>query len=543
MRAPANDPIVAVRRPSTAVASSPFSRGPGARRSQFVARERAEPLQHRMFRTSRKPTDWRGHRAFATPTAACFCLALIGCTKAPRPSVPRSPVATHAQDAGVLNGSGLDDCRRTLHVSSSEQLGAHVSNAKPGDCIVLDDGEYTLPPIRTQGTEAAPIIIKAANTLQAKVRSGDLDLRGAAYTTVQGFAWTGPGVIVLKDCDHCRITRFSIQRDDRGGGEWLTVGGTSTHCRIDHNDFGPQGHVGNMIQLAGAGTQTVQHTRIDHNFFHDVNYTSGNGWECIRAGLSQWSFSSAFSVIEHNLFLRTPNDPEAISLKSSDNILRHNTMRASASQFSLRHGNRTMVYGNYILGDGVARAQGIRVCGGDHKIFNNYIEGVRSAGIVLEGGESTDTTGELRDHKQVYRATVVFNTIVNDRGIAVGGAHPLAPEDCTVAYNVLQGSGPLISEAPGAERMTYFGNLMNGATLGVAAEAIARDPLLAKVGDVFQITPGSPAVDAAVKPFSFVTEDIAGKPRVNPDIGADEISSDAPRFAVLKEEDVGPRAP
>src|SRR5207244_250886 len=143
----------------------------------------------------------------------------------------------------------------------------------------------------------------------------------------------------------------------------------------------------------------------------DVHYCCSNGWECIRAGLSGWTYSRAFNVIEFNLFLRTPNDPEIVSLKSSDNYLRHNTVRASGGQFSLRHGNRTMVYGNYILGMGVARSQGIRVCGGDHRLFNNYIENVLSPGIMLEGGDGTETTGMLTDHKQVFRTEVVFNTI------------------------------------------------------------------------------------------------------------------------------------
>ena len=124
-------------------------------------------------------------------------------------------------------------------------------------------------------------------------------MQGAAYVVVEGLHFRSPGYIKMDDCDHCRISRFRIQRQEAGGEiDWVTVSGTSKYCRIDHNDFGPQRQVGNMIMLSGAGAQIVQYTRIDHNYFHDVTYGGGNGWELIRAGLSGWTFSKAFTVIE-----------------------------------------------------------------------------------------------------------------------------------------------------------------------------------------------------------------------------------------------------
>jgi len=443
------------------------------------------------------------------------------------------------------NGASVDTpvtCLRTVQVSNAADLTQATSNAKPGDCVVLADGNYTFPVIRAQGTEASPIVIRAANTSQATVTTGNLVLQGAAYVQVQGLTWSGSGTIHLVDCDHCRFSRSRVQRNDRDGEEWVTVEGTSKNCRIDHNDFGPQSHTGNMVQLSGTDTQVVQYTRIDHNFFHDVHYTGGNGWECIRAGLSSYSFSSAHSIIEQNFFFHAANDPEVISIKSSDNVVRNNTMRASAGQFSLRHGNRNMMYGNYILGDGVGNAQGIRVCGSDHKLFNNYVQEVGSPAIYLEGGESIDTSGQLTDHKQVYRAMLLFNTIVNGEGIVVGGSHSRQPVDCTIAYNVLQGSGPLLSEASGTQNTTYVGNIVNGRT-SITRGTIMVDPKLVKTGDVFSIGSGSPAIDAATQPFTFVTDDIEGKPRVAPDIGANEISSAPAMFGLLKLTDVGPMAP
>jgi hypothetical protein len=272
----------------------------------------------------------------------------------------------------------------------------------------------------------------------------------------------------------------------------------------------------------------------------------GNGWETIRAGLSGWTFSTARTIIERNLFLHTTGDPETISVKSSDNTIRYNTMRASKGEFTLRHGNRTSVYGNYILGDGVAGSGGIRVLGGDHKLFNNYIQGVDGSGIFLEGGESDDTTGALSDHKQVYRAQVVFNTIVNPRGITVGGAHPVDPIDCTVAYNVLQGTGgTVLSQTSTAVNTRYLGNIVfNGSTSITGTDAIRKlDPKLVKVGEIFKLTTGSPAIDKADASFTFVTTDMDGQPRSTPDVGADELSTATASVGLLAPSDVGPNSP
>jgi hypothetical protein len=217
-------------------------------------------------------------------------------------------------------------------------------------------------------------------------------------------------------------------------------------------------------------------------------------------------------------------------------------MRASPGQFTLRHGNRNTVYGNYILGDGVAGSAGFRVYGGDHKIFNNYIAGVNGVAINIDGGESDDKTGALTDHKVTYNVQVLFNTVVNGRGISIGSGKPLKPRDITVAYNILQGAGPLITETAGTTNTKLIGNIVNG-NPGVTTGVMMMDPKLVKMGDVFKLAVGSPAIDAAEATYPFVTDDIDGQPRAKPDIGADEISTAPVKFGILTPADVGPMAP
>jgi hypothetical protein len=397
----------------------------------------------------------------------------------------------------------------------------------------------------------APIVIRAANVLKALVVAGDIRLQNAAHVVVEGITFSGNGTIWVTDTDHGRISRFRIQRMESGPQQsfhdlaWITVFGTSKDCRIDHNDIGPQNQRGNMILVSGTEMTPLvmaQRTRIDHNHFHDVHFGGGNGWETIRSGADTYSFTSAFTVIEHNLFKNDANDPEVVSIKSSDNIVRKNTIRSSVGQFVLRHGNRNELSGNYVLADGQPNAMGLRINGGQHKIFNNYVQGVRAPGIWLEGGNSNDTGGIIQDHKQVNQTDVVFNTVVDAGGISVGGTHPLDPKDCNVAFNLVQGGGG-ISQTAGSTNIKLAGNIV---AMGTARPGVmVADPKLMKVGEVFTIAAGSPAVNAGVAMFPYVTDDIEGKLRKDPmpDVGANELSADAPRFGPLTPADVGPMAP
>jgi hypothetical protein len=460
---------------------------------------------------------------------------------APNDAGPSTPPPSPADDP-------LPACLRTVNVGDSGTLSSALGAAKPGDCIVLADGDYTFPTISAKGTEKAPIVVKAANILKATVSSGRLDYDGAEWVVVQGLTYKSTGTIKMNNCQYCRLSRSRLQlAETLGGGDndWITVSGTSNHCRIDHNDAGPKIQIGNTIMLAGAGPQIVQNTRIDHNYFHDIKHTTGNGWETIRAGLSSWWLSVAHSVIERNLFERADGDPETISIKSSQNVIRWNTLRGTNGQFVLRHGNGSEMYGNFIFGDGLPGAGGIRVHGGNHKIYNNYVEGTAKTGINLEGGEHDDNSGAPTDHKQVYNTQVMFNTIIG-RPIVIGGAHPLSPHDCVVANNVVIGS--TITEAAGSENNRFAGNIV-GAASGVTTGVKNVDPMVMKVGELTLPTPGSPLIDAS-DPLLSVTTDISGLPRAKPDVGAFELSNWSGGRAAegalngpLTAKDVGPLSP
>jgi hypothetical protein len=462
-----------------------------------------------------------------------------------------------AGNAGGGGGPSVDGgadrpivCSREISVSSSAELGQAASSAMPGDCIILADASYTMLTLKTKGTDALPIVFRARNRGKAVAAAGDLVLSGASYTVVEGLMWTSSGHVEVADSDHCRISRFTFRPMEKTGVDWIAVTGVSDSTRIDHNDLGPKKVLSNMVMLSGLDGKVVTHTRIDHNYFHDITNTGGNGWEAIRAGLSHLALSSGYSTIEYNLFERAQGDPETISMKSSDSIVRYNTFRATPGEITLRHGNRNLVYGNFMLGGGSSSARGIRVCGQDHKIWNNYIQDIAaSPSILLEGGDSDVMNQAGTAHYRVYRALVVNNSVVNSAGIDIGAGHQYAPVDCVIANNLVQGSsGAMIGESR-AVNPRYVANIVNplrGASAGVSrppAEIRTADPLLAKVGDIFKLSVTSPAIGAASTEFSFVTDDMDGQPRAAPDVGADEWSMAPELRRPLAPGDVGPDAP
>ena len=114
------------------------------------------------------------------------------------------------------------------------------------------------------------------------------------------------------------------------------------------------------------------------------------------------------------------------------------------------------------------------------------------------------------------------------------------------ANNIVQASkGPVIDDRTRDIRLA--GNIVNplsGASLGVSrsdGEVRAADPKLLKQGEIYQLSSQSPAIDAAAA--SFVTEDIQGRARARPDVGAEEWSKAPAQRRPLAEADVGPDAP
>ncbi len=292
------------------------------------------------------------------------------------------------------------------------------------------------------------------------------------------------------------------------------------------------------------------------------------------------SLSSGYTIVEHNLFEDCDGDPEIISVKSCDNIIRHNTFVGSYGTLSLRHGNRNRVEGNYFFGNnkpiGTSPAGsdlytgGIRIYGTDHVIINNYMEGLNGtrwdAPITLTLGDAIDgQSSNLSKHFRAERVTIAYNTLINNsHGIEIGfdnnDNYNKDLEDITIANNLISGSENSLvdivdTDNDQGDNITWMSNLMypignaemlSGASVTSfeANEVLNENPFLEYDNsiNVWRTTAMTPLYENRLD-NTLISEDIEGQERPilsNP--GADHYSLESIRYSPLTQDDVGPSA-
>ncbi|MDT7785653.1 MAG: hypothetical protein QOF58_4072, partial [Pseudonocardiales bacterium] len=251
-------------------------------------------------------------------------------------------------------------------VSNVSSLQAAIDTARPGQRLVLADGVHLADqPIKI--TKSGITI--AAQTVGGTVfTSGGFQLGDVQHVTIEGFVFDGTSSLdVPAEAQATRITRNTYNGNKSGAS--LSV--SADDVEIDHNTFSNRTNEGVYLQITGPGSDIAKRSHIHHNYFYNHQFSGANGGESIRLGYSHKQSKSANAIVEHNLFEKADGDSEAISIKSSDNTVRYNTIRNSKGYIVLRHGNRSTVEGNLLFNSG------IRFHGNDHKVFNNYVENTR----------------------------------------------------------------------------------------------------------------------------------------------------------------------
>lgn len=480
----------------------------------------------------------------------------------------------------------------TKSVSTASDFRKAIASAQPGDIIVLADGTFDLKgtvAITTSGKAGKPIVVKSKNRGGA-ILVGDsrFVLETLAHVIIEGFDFQstdGPAV-ELRGCNNIRLTRNVVHLNDTKRGNWVLITGSeqnpsalSHHNRIDRNLFENKSQLGNFITMEGtrsAGLQVSQNDTIDHNHFRDIGPRVENALEAIRIGSADISLSRGYTLLERNLFERCDGDPEYISIKSSDNMIRHNTFRECLGSLSLRHGNRNTVEGNFILGNGrtgtfkdstgkswTLGTGGVRFYGDSMIIINNYFEGLTGkkwdATLAVTSGNAEYSDGQpLTKHFRIRDAVIAFNTFVKNRNnIEVGydgegfqgNWWRLSPTGLTIANNIIVGSNDtLIRLFAPPVNSRWEGNIAFAEQGAVVSASViegvrAVNPQLVETNGLWRLSKMSPAIDAAVGSFPFVRSDIDGQNRgPKKDVGADEFSTAQIINRPLTPRDVGPNA-
>jgi hypothetical protein len=464
---------------------------------------------------------------------------------------------------------------RVVGVSSFGALEDALSEARPGDVIELSAGTWSsggFISVTEGGVEGFPVTIRAAVPGQVTfVGDTHFSFKKTAHAVLEGFVFeTSGGTLVKTEASHhIRISRNVFRPNEIDSGKWILIGGShdlaepfSSNNRIDHNLFDGKSQPGNFITIDGSASPNAissTYDRIDHNHFRDTRPRITNGKEAIRVGWSAMSRTSGFTLVEANLFEDCDGDPEIISVKTNDNVIRQNTFVRSAGTLSLRHGDRNTVEGNFFFGEGKAGTGGVRLYGDDHRVYNNYFQGLTGtrwdAPIAVTNGDADYTTStDLTRHYRPRRAQVVFNTFVdNQYGVEigyVGSSYALPPSDLVIANNLVVGStNSLIDVRTAPNGISWSGNVLHAtgsATEGLSgteAEFRLVDPQLLLVDGLWRPEVSSPVVDSADDSFDFVGFDMDGQARVNPDVGADEVSGEAVQARPLTGSDVGVDGP
>jgi len=429
-------------------------------------------------------------------------------------------------------------------VTSLSALQTAIDNASPGAVIILANGTYTASTditINKQGTASQPITVRAQTIGGAEIAgTAGFSLESpATHIIIQGFRFTHSAsqATMAAGTSFCRWTRCLFQTP--GPGEDLLINGNDHE--VDYNTFQHKNAMGRFIAVRGTGSQIAQRIHIHHNYFLDQQPQKGNGAETLQFGLSGFSLSNSNSIVEYNLFEQCAGENELISVKASQLTIRYNTIRDCPAQFTLRHGNRSTIYGNYFI-----HTPGLRIFGDDHTIFSNHFENCNPAIFVGNGDGEVADGAQLTAHDRPDRVLIAFNTLVNNTAniIQSGRTNGLGATDITIAGNIIQGGGPAATIAGPYTGGVWSGNILfntNGAGSMPSGGYTTVDPLLARdATGTFHLQPGSPAINSATGSYPSVTVDMDGQPRTAPlDKGADEVSS-APVIAhILSPAEVG----
>jgi len=445
----------------------------------------------------------------------------------------------------------------SFFVNNEKELENAISNAKPGDNIVLKDGIWKDVQIkfRGKGTKDNPITLKAETAGKVTIEGESYLKFGGEYLVVEGLHFKdgfSPSNAVIdfkishKDepdeiANNCKVTNCVIEDFNKPKRDksdlWVNFWGR--HNELSNSYIAGKTNRGPTVRVNIAGIESINnYHQIINNHFGPRPVKGGPSGETIQLGDSYTSMSPSHTMVANNLFEECNGEVEVISSKTNFNEFRNNVFYKSEGSLVTRHGNYSMIDGNYFIGDSEnENIGGIRIINTGHWVVNNYFfnlkgKSFRSPLAVMNGIPKSP----LNRYNQVTDVVVAYNTYVNCSspwqfgvGTNIAQADVLPKSEIrsarairtTVANNVIyneKGLESIVVENDKADGVTFKNNIVDnqGVKFNDFEGGIIPASLeLKKVSDNISIPIGIPSDVEAYNGFDFNTieKDLFGNSR------------------------------
>ncbi|MDB4048178.1 alginate lyase, partial [Polaribacter sp.] len=435
----------------------------------------------------------------------------------------------------------------SIKVTNIDELNKAIDSCKAGDQIILANGIWKDVQIkfRGKGTKDKPITIKAETTGKVTIEGESYLKFGGEYLVVEGLYFKNgfsPSNAVIdfkissKDkpdeiSNNCKVTNCVIEDFNKPKRDksdlWVQFWGR--HNTLSNCYIAGKTNRGPTVRVSIAGIESINnYHQIVNNHFGPRPVKGGPSGETIQLGDSYTSMSPSHTMVANNLFEECNGEVEVISSKTNFNIFKNNVFYKSEGSLVTRHGNYSMIDGNYFIGDGENENYGgIRIINTGHWVVNNYFYGLkgksfRSPLAVMNGIPKSP----LNRYNQVTDVVVAYNTYVNCSspwqfgvGTNIAQAKVLPKSEIrsarairtTVANNIIyneKGLESIVVENDKADGVAFMKNIINNQ--GVAFKdfdggIIEASLDLKKISDNMYIPTGIPNDFEVFNGFDFNT--------------------------------------
>ena len=435
----------------------------------------------------------------------------------------------------------------SIKVTNIDELNKAIDSSEAGDQIILANGIWKDVQIkfRGKGTKDNPITIKAETTGKVTIEGESYLKFGGEYLVVEGLYFKNgfsPSNAVIdfkissKDkpdeiSNNCKVTNCVIEDFNKPKRDksdlWVQFWGR--HNTLSNCYIAGKTNRGPTVRVSIAGIESINnYHQIVNNHFGPRPVKGGPSGETIQLGDSYTSMSPSHTMVANNLFEECNGEVEVISSKTNFNIFKNNVFYKSEGSLVTRHGNYSMIDGNYFIGDGENENYGgIRIINTGHWVVNNYFYGLkgksfRSPLAVMNGIPKSP----LNRYNQVTDVVVAYNTYVNCSspwqfgvGTNIAQAKVLPKSEIrsarairtTVANNIIyneKGLESIVVENDKADGVAFMKNIINNQ--GVAFKdfdggIIEASLDLKKISDNMYIPTGIPNDFEAFNGFDFNT--------------------------------------